>query len=143
MPRRLPHVASPLVPVLQRDGVTVMLVSVEAWPDEIVVRMRGLPSEVTARLDTEFHEALEAWHREGRTSPLPQQPADQIFDIDILVSDDVGTLYAVRQAGRGGSSRMFRAEWTFQPGPPDSATRLAVSIGDRGVAEIDLERRRG
>jgi hypothetical protein len=29
MPRRLPHVASPLVPVLEHDGVTVVLVSVE------------------------------------------------------------------------------------------------------------------
>jgi hypothetical protein len=118
-----------------------MLVSVEAWPDEIVVRMRGLPSEVTARLDAEFHEALEAWHREGRTSGVPQQPADEMFDFDITVSDDVGTVYAVQQAARGGTSRMFRAEWTFQPGPPDSASRLAVNVGDRAVTEIDFARR--
>jgi hypothetical protein len=41
------------------------------WSDEIVIRMRGLPNELTARLDAEFHEALETWHREGRPSELP------------------------------------------------------------------------
>lgn len=138
MPHRLPHVVSPLVPVLEHHGVTIVLVSVEVWPDERFVRMRGLPSEVTARLNVEFHEALEAWHRRGRTTDVPQQPAEQMFDFDPTVSDDVGTLYAPGQSARGGTFRMFRAEWTFKPGPPDSASRLTVRVGDGAVAAIDL-----
>jgi hypothetical protein len=138
MPRRLPRVANPLVPVLERDGVTILLVSVEAWPDEVVVRMRGLPSEVTARVDAEFHEALEAWHREGRASDMPPQPAEHVFGFDITLSDDEQTSYSAVSAARGGSRTMFRADWTFHPGPPDSARRLTVRVGDRAETEIDL-----
>ena len=48
MARSLPLVVSPLRTVLEREGVEVVLVSVEAWPDEVVVRARSLPSERTA-----------------------------------------------------------------------------------------------
>ena len=60
-----PKVISPLAPLGERRGVELVLVSVEAWPDEVVVRMRGLPSDVTTQLDADFGEALEAWHRAG------------------------------------------------------------------------------
>ena len=33
------------------DGVEVVLVSAEVWPDEVVVRARGLPSERTVALE--------------------------------------------------------------------------------------------
>jgi hypothetical protein len=129
MARRLPIVACPLVTVLEREGVEVVLVSVEAWPDEVVVRMRGLPTELTARLDTEFHAALEAWHREGQIADAPRQPAERIFDVEISISDDLGTTYAPSSSSRGGSARMFRADWVFRPGPPEGADSLSVHAG--------------
>jgi hypothetical protein len=45
MPASLPLVISPLRSVLECDGVEVVLVSVEVWRDEVVVRARGLPGE--------------------------------------------------------------------------------------------------
>src|SRR4051812_31688887 len=50
----LPKVVSPLAFVGKREGVELILVSVEAWPDDIVIRMRGRPSPLTQRLEDDF-----------------------------------------------------------------------------------------
>jgi hypothetical protein len=131
-------VVSPLRVVLTRDGIDLVLVSVEVWPDEIVLRMRGLPSNLTARLENGFHNALAAWSDKGRAGSPPQQPAERIFDFDVRVSDDVGTAYVPRSASRGGSGTMFRAEWTFTPGPPDAVESLTVQIAAAEAVRVDL-----
>jgi hypothetical protein len=116
-----PKVISPLAPLGERRGVELVLVSVEAWPDEVVVRMRGLPSDVTTQLDADFGEALEAWHRAGSAGTPPQQPAEWVFPLGVEVTDDVGTAHAPRSSARGGSGTMFRADYVFTPGPPEAA----------------------
>jgi hypothetical protein len=94
MPATLPLVVSPLRTVLTRDGVEVVLVSVEVWPDEVVVRARGLPSERTAALEREYSEALHGWHRQrGDPEATPRQPAERILELDVSVADDAGTPY--------------------------------------------------
>src|SRR5689334_23737110 len=94
----LPRVISPLAPLGERGGVELVLVSVEAWPDEVVVRMRGLPNDVTTRLAADFGESLEAWHRAGGEGTPPQQPAEWVFPLDVELKDDVGTaMRLVRQ----------------------------------------------
>jgi hypothetical protein len=129
MATSLPLVVSPLRTVLEREGVEVVLVSVEAWPDEVVVRARGLPSGRTAALEREFGEALEGWHRQGRNrEAVPAQPADRIFDVEVSVADDAGTVYSPTASARGGSGTMFRADWVFVPGPPAAARSLVVCI---------------
>jgi hypothetical protein len=137
----LPVIVSPLRFLLRRRDIDIVLVSVEAWPDEIVVRMRGLPTALTAKLGAEFHEALVAWHREGRGRPPPDQPADEIFDFDVFLGDDSGTQYRPVASARGGTGTMFRADWTFVPGPPEKATSLLVRVGgapDGVEAAIEL-----
>jgi hypothetical protein len=124
----LPHVVSPLLRVAERDGVELVLVSVEAWPDEVVVRLRGLPTDLTARLEASFHDGLERWHAEGAHGSPPPQPADAVFDFDVSVSDDAETRYAPKSSARGGTGTMFRADWKFEPGPPPAATQLRVEI---------------
>jgi hypothetical protein len=142
MPRSLPLVVNPLRSVLERDGVALMLVSIEMWPDEVVVRARGLPSELTVALEHEFGEALERSHREGADKEaLPLKPFEQIFNVNVSVADDVGTAYSPTHSARGGSGRMFRAEWFFAPGPPDAAQSLIVRIdGADTRVEIDANR---
>jgi hypothetical protein len=84
MPRSLPLVVSPLRSVLERNGVALMLVSIEVWQDEVVVRARGLPSELTVALEHEFGEALERWHRESADrEALPLKPFERVFDVDV------------------------------------------------------------
>jgi hypothetical protein len=135
----LPKVISPLAPLGERSGVELVLVSVEAWPDEVVVRMRGLPSDVTDRLDAEFGEALQAWHHAGNTGTPPQQPEEWVFPLDVEVTDDVGTAYAPDSWARGGSGTMFRADYVFKPGPPEAAASLMVRVGGADGVETRVE----
>jgi hypothetical protein len=140
MATSLPLVVSLLRTVLERDGVEVVLVSVEVWPDEVVVRARGLPNERTAVLERELGEALERWHRQGRDrDAAPPQPAECIFDFEVSVADDAGTVYSPTGSARGGSGTMFRAEWVFVPGPPDAARSLVVRLGGSDT-RIELNR---
>src|SRR2546423_4786402 len=139
MPTSLPLVVSPLRRVVERHGVEVVLVSIEVWPDEVVVRARGLPSERTAALEDEFSDALERWHRQSAdTDAVPRQPAERIFDVAVSVADDADTAYAPTTSARGGSGAMFRADWTFVPGPPESARSLVVRI-DGSATTIELD----
>jgi hypothetical protein len=110
--------------------VDLVLVSVEVWTDEVVVRMRGLPNERTAALAAGFHEALDEWHGQGRSGKRPEQPAERVFDFEVSVGDDIGTAYSPTSSARGGSGTMFRAEWSFVPGPPETARSLVVRTGD-------------
>jgi hypothetical protein len=135
-------VVSPLRSVLERNGVALMLVSIEVWQDEVVVRARGLPSELTVALEHDFGEALERWDREGADrDALPLQPFERVFNLDVSVADDVGTAYSPTHSARGGSGRIFRAEWFFAPGPPAAAQSLIVRIdGAETRIEIDANR---
>jgi hypothetical protein len=131
-------VVSPLRSVLERDGVALMLVSIEVWQDEVVVRARGLPSELTVAVEHDFGEALERWHRKGADREArPLQPFERIFNVDVSVADDVGTAYSPIHSARGGSGRMFRAEWFFAPGPPAAAQSLIVRI-DGAETRIEI-----
>jgi hypothetical protein len=134
---QLPKVVNPLVSMLERDGVELVLVSVEAWPDEIVVRMRGLPSGRTAELESAFDEALEEWGRDPKSKP-PAQPAERVLDLDVGVADALGTAYAPFGSARGGTGTMFRADWTFRPGPPPEVDRLLVRIADASPVTVEL-----
>src|SRR3954452_8136468 len=84
----LPQVVNPLRPLGLRDGVELVLVSVEAWPDELMVRLRGFPSATTARLEAEHEQALGAWHDAGADGAPPYQPAERIFP-EVSISDNV------------------------------------------------------
>ena len=136
----LPKVVSPLATVGEREGVELILVSVEAWPDEVVVRMRGRTSPLTRRMEADFDAALEAWHRKGSEGHPPDQPGERVFatDLDVHVTDEFGTAYKLRASARGGTGTEFHANWTFVPGPPDRARRLTVRVGGRDT-EIPLE----
>jgi len=142
MPASLPLVVSPLRSVLERDGVEVVLVSIEVWRDEVVVRARGLPSEGTVALEREFSDALERSNRQGADrDAVPRQPAERIFDLDVSVADGVGTAYSPTSSARGGSGATFRAEWSFVPGPPETARWLMVRIdGSDTRIELDASR---
>jgi hypothetical protein len=134
----LPQVVSPLRPLGLRDGVELVLVSVEAWPDELMVRLRGFPSATTARLEAEHEQALGAWHDAGADGAPPYQPAERIFP-EVSISDNVETAYAIRSSARGGSGTMFRADYVFVPGPQESTHMVVVSVGGADPVEVRLD----
>jgi hypothetical protein len=129
-----------MVLLYSREGVDVALISVEVWSAAVIVRLAGLPNEQTDALDRNYHETLDAWARGGREGAPPNQPAEDLFDVDLGLSDDSGTNYRLRTANKGGSGRMFRAEWSFEPGPPESSSRLAVRVSQESqqIEVVDL-----
>lgn len=140
MTRRRPQVISPLERLFEREGVEIVLVAVELWADEVVVRLKALPSARTQQLEQDFEAALEEWgrRRAGSGEPPPGQPADRIFDVEIELSDDAGTGYRPRSSARGGTGSLFHADWFFAPGAPEEATVLAVRV-DEARLELALE----
>jgi hypothetical protein len=122
------------------EGVDVALISVEVWSAGVIVRLGGLPNERTDALDRNYHETLDAWARAGRKGSPPNQPAEDIFDVALGLSDDLETSYVLQATSMGGSGRMFRAEWSFEPGPPESSSRLAVRVSRQGheIESVDL-----
>lgn len=139
MPRAL-QVVTPMAMLYSREGVGVALISVEVWSAGVIVRLAGLPNARTEVLDREFHGTLDAWARGGREGSPPNQPAENVFDVDLALSDDSGTSHMLRTASKGGSGRMFRAEWSFEPGPPESPSRLSVRVSREGhqIEVVDL-----
>ena len=68
---------------------------------------------------------------------MPAQPAERIFDVEISLADDAGTVYSPTASERGGSGTMFRTDWVFVPGPPEAARSLVVRI-DGSDTHIEL-----
>jgi len=136
MPRVL-QVVTPMEHLYVRDGVEVALITAEIWSRGVIVRLAGLPSEETDRLEKSHADALNEWgraRRDGRPHDErpPEQPGEQLFDVEITVSDDLGTSYELRVRSSGGSGRLMRADWTFEP---DRPTRLPVSLWQSTVKE--------
>lgn len=132
MPRDL-QVVAPMERLYVRDGIEVALITVELWSRGVIVRLAGLPSELTEQLERSYHHALDEWGRARRESRPheerpPDQPAERLFDISVSLGDDLGTSYSSRVSSRGGSGMLMRANWTFEPGPPDSVSYLTVTV---------------
>ena len=140
MATSLPVVISPLERLFQRDGVDLVLVSVEVWSDEVVVRLRGLPTQVTEALDGDVHTALNELHRQDERGgeSLPVQPAERTFDFALTLSDDVGTTYFPAGSAVGGSGQMFRADWFFKPGTPRTARSITVRMTGAQPTETEI-----
>jgi hypothetical protein len=49
------------------------------------------------------------------------------FDVDLGVSDDASTSYAIRCAQRGGTGSLYRGDWFFQTAIPKEASHLTVT----------------
>jgi hypothetical protein len=133
-------VICPLATLYTRDAMDVALITVEVWPAGVILRLAGLPNDRTEALERNFNETLDAWARSGRKGSPPKQPAEDLFDVDLALSDDLGTSYVLGTTSRGGSGSMFRAEWSFEPGPPQSSSRLTVRVfrDDHQLEVVDL-----
>src|SRR5581483_3113198 len=138
---RRPVVISPIAPLLRREGGEVALVSVELWPQQTIVRLAALVDEPVAEEEA-FGAALDAWAKGGRREPLPSEPGDSIYrQVSITVTDDLGTAYFPKSSAVGGTGRLFRGDWYFSVGVPQTAARLMIEALDAGgqLGRMDLE----
>jgi hypothetical protein len=118
------------------EGVTLVWDSVEVRDGVPVIRLSGVRSALTDRLDAEFHEAMEAWgdvvreavRRGERPSEPPPQPGERLELVEVSVTDDVGTQYVVQSRAVAGSGTEWEGEWRFGPAVPREATQLTVRV---------------
>jgi hypothetical protein len=103
-----PRVAAPVRPLGMLDGITMLLVTVEAWPDSVVVRVAGLPNERMAALEAEYQHAIETWaaaRGERGPSRPPREPgAAALGRLGLTIRDDLGTPYRVATGSAGGTA---------------------------------------
>ena len=115
---RLPRVISTIATLFTRDGIDVLLVSVELWPEHLVVRLAASG---------------------GRAEQLA---SDLLAPLRISVEDDVRTRYAPRSASIGGSGSEWHGDWFFAGHAPEFARHLTVRVaaapGETVTVELDL-----
>jgi hypothetical protein len=104
----LPRVVSPIQRLFVRDGIEIALISVELWPNHLVVRLAALPGEV-------FDERL----RQHGDAP-GGHGTRVLLDLEIAVDDDAGTIYTPRSRNTGGSGSEWHGDWFFAADVPDA-----------------------
>jgi hypothetical protein len=145
----LEAVLAPAEELVDVDGITVILVSVELWTNGLFVRLAGLRTDLTDELDASFEGAMTHWavaareaKQTGAKLPPPHQPGERLMRLPLTVSDDVGTTYRSLARSAGGTGTEWRSEWRFEPGVPRAATRLIVAVdgsdGRRHARELSL-----
>jgi hypothetical protein len=126
-----------------RDGVEVALITVEVWSRGVIVRLVALPSELTERIEQSYFDAVDEWgrtRREGRPRDdrPPDDPGQRLFDVELTLGDDLGTSYESQARSYGGSLERLRANWAFEPGPPDSVANLTVAVAGDGIEKTSV-----
>ncbi|MDQ3029019.1 MAG: hypothetical protein M3R09_03095 [Actinomycetota bacterium] len=149
-PNLLRHVFAPLAPLVDFNGVTLVLASVELWTRSVRLRIAGLNNATSDRLDEEHRQALEGWatkvrdaHDRGTVHDDPPREAGaRLLDVGLTLADDVGTDYQWTGASSGGTGSEWRLEQAFEPGMPAAAGELPLRVsGANGslVHELQLE----
>ena len=139
---RLPRVISPVATLFTRDGIDVLLVSVELWPEHLVVRLAGLPNEITRDRLRRHELEFEQWGRTASGDP-PEEPGTRLLaPLRIAVDDDAGTTYTPRSGNTGGSGSEWHGDWFFAAAVPDRVRRLTVRVdapdGETAAVDVDL-----
>jgi hypothetical protein len=145
---RLPSVVSPIQPLFRRGGIEIALISVELWPDRLVVRLAGLPGKMTYGQGLQYEAELEQWGarlasaREA-AGDLPEQPGTRLLStLQIMVEDEAGTTYVLRSFNTGGTGSEWHGDWFFSGNVPDTVNRLTVQVsapeGEAATVVLDL-----
>ncbi len=137
MPRAL---LAPLQPLVDVDGVTVVLTAVELWTHKVVIHLQAASSPRRDELDAEHRAAFARWTERaeaaraaGDEPPWPPPHGGALhMGLPLTLSDDAGTDYVSRGTQGGGTGTEWLSRWEFAPGVPDGATRLTVTVAGAG-----------
>ncbi|HEX7300411.1 MAG TPA: hypothetical protein VF257_15540 [Solirubrobacteraceae bacterium] len=148
---QLEAVLAPARPLADVDGLTIVLVSVELWTSGLLVRLAALRNALSDELDANYGASMMLWAetRQERGPepevphvPVPLQPGDRLLRLPLTLFDDVGTRFSSRSRSAGGTGAEWHSEWRFEPGVPQTASRLTIALegddGHRYVQELAL-----
>jgi len=150
----IPKVIAAGAMVIQWEGLSLGLLSVESWPERTEIRIVGVAESDEAKQREVLHrQAVSAWikeveraHRKGL--PIPDGPEHPLGDhaerLRVSLTDDAGTAYRWKSSGSpGGRSWEFVAEARFVPAPPADARELTVTFdvqdGPRASTTVALD----
>jgi hypothetical protein len=139
--QRLRTVLAPAAPLVDVDAMTFLLTTVEVWSNRVDLVVVGIPTADSDRQIREHEADVDRWFRAGHVGEPPRAGYERLFPtIDVRVSDDAGTEYRFHTGSGGGTGTEYRLHRTYEPGPPDGATRLVVAVVDGGqpVGRVDL-----
>ncbi|MFJ4006540.1 hypothetical protein ACIPWL_24245 [Streptomyces sp. NPDC090023] len=123
MKGELPPILVPLVELGECDLATVVVTSVELWPDRVLVRAVALP-----------------WKDGTRTAPTdPSGPEHRRLPA-LHLSDDMRTPYRLSSGGIGGTDTKEAVTWIFRPGIPVDARHLTLQMDEPGCEPVLLSR---
>jgi len=135
-------VVVPLVPLVDIEGITLVLITVEIWTNDVQLRAAAVQTSETDRRDAQHEQALRAWIQRNQGQPRPHRPrlehpplspaTQWLGDLRPVLNDDVGTDYEVRTRGSGGTGTEWHWDATMRPGTPAEATVLGVQLADGG-----------
>jgi hypothetical protein len=126
-------VHAPATRLAEVDGLELMLLSVELWTKSVFVHLAATETALTDRLTAEQKAELDRWAQDPTRSDLPEVPGAMLGRMSLTVADDAGTDYRPSSSQAGGTGTEWRAMWQFEPGVPDSASRLTIAIEDESV----------
>ena len=134
----LRHVFTPLAPLIDFNGVTLVLASVELWTRSVHLRIAGLNNATSDRLDEQHRQALDGWAKKVRDAHArstvpedpPREPGARLLDMGLALADDVGTEYRSTTSSAGGTGSEWRLEASFEPGTPAGARELTLTVND-------------
>lgn len=147
----LRHVFAPLTPLVDFNGVTLVLASVELWTRSVRLRIAGLNNATSDRLDDEHRTAFEGWGAKVREAQArgsrmpddpPREPGARLLDMDLTLTDDLDTEYRGTVSSAGASNTEWRLEVAYEPGVPVGASHLVLTAGgtyESLAHEIELE----
>lgn len=127
----LQRVLTSASPLIEADGTTILVTSVELWSESVHIFFAGVPTERTRQLEEAFEQDLNESsrrRREGETTRPPASPGTRMLEVSMTLADDIGTEYRDHGGSAGGSGTEWRMHRSYQPGVPPAASRLELVV---------------
>lgn len=129
------------------NGIEVVLQAVVVRASGVLVMLGIAPNESTERQTAEWQAAWAAFtqgvrHAQDHGGDIPSEPLrpwEQLSEIPIRITDDLGTSYRWEGATTHGDLKPWQAIYWFGPPAPSHARELTVVTPDRqGYAQTLL-----
>lgn len=141
MERQAPRVLAPVHVMRPLDGLEVVVLSLELWPDKVVAHFEALEDAQTEQLIADHDRAVARWAKlpSADRGHFPEMPAERLAALSPQLSDDLGTAYLQRGLSYGGTGTDWRMACDFVPGVPGHARKLELCLTARDTqARLEL-----
>jgi hypothetical protein len=116
----------PATPIAAVADKVVYLLTVELWRNQVCTRLAAVP---TWRDDPD---------PEAVPNPTDGQGIDDLAELQLVLTDDIGTHYRVTTGQTDGTDMEWRSDWHFRPGVPPTARLLRIRTLTEPSTTVEL-----